>query len=214
MSKPLISSPVIKRLPRYYRFLGELERKGITRISSGELSQRMGFTASQIRQDFNCFGSLGQQGYGYNVAELRGVIGELLGISAGNKIIMIGAGNLGKAIAAHVDFPKWGFRLTGIFDNNPQICGQTISDLKVLHIDEIEKFCEKNKPVCAALCIPEASAEELVPRLRENGIKAFWNFSHYDFYSADKDIIVKSVHLADSLMTIAFGLNKLKPDNN
>lgn len=210
MSKPLISSPVIKRLPRYYRFLGELEMKGITRISSGELSLRMGFTASQIRQDFNCFGGFGQQGYGYNVSELKEVIGKLLGISNGNKIIMIGAGNLGKAIASHIDFPQWGFKLMGIFDSNPQVCGQTISDLTVLNINELEKFCEKNEPVCAALCIPEASAEELVPRLIQNGIKSFWNFSHYDFYSVDKSIIVKNIHLADSLMTIAFGLNNLK----
>lgn len=206
MSKFLVSSPVIKRLPRYYRFLGELERQDVIRISSRELSQRMGLTASQIRQDLNCFGGFGQQGYGYNVKELRTAIGEILGINAGNKIILIGAGNLGKAVTVHIDFPKRGFKLIGIFDNDPQIFGNVISGLPVKNINELEKFCKVHNPVCAVLCVPKTAAEELVPQLINNGIKAFWNFSHYDFAKTE-NIIVENVHLADSLMTLAYGLN-------
>ena len=142
MSKPLISAPVIKRLPRYYRFLGELENQGFTRISSRELSEKMGLTASQIRQDLNCFGGFGQQGYGYNVKELHKAIGEILGINAGNRTILIGAGNLGRAIASHIDFTKRGFRLIGIFDSNPEKTGQIISGIKVFHTDVIEKILQ------------------------------------------------------------------------
>lgn len=206
MSKSLVSSPVIKRLPRYYRFLGELEKQGIIRISSRELSEKMGVTASQIRQDLNCFGGFGQQGYGYNVKELHAAISEILGINAGNKTILIGAGNLGSAIASHIDFYKRGFRLIGIFDSNPEKCGQVIAGNTVLNIEELEKFCKKNHPVCAVLCIPKSAAEEVVSRLIGAGIKGFWNFSHYDL-TINKDIIVENVHLTDSLMTLAYGLH-------
>ena len=172
MSKPLISAPVIKRLPRYYRFLGELENQGFTRISSRELSEKMGLTASQIRQDLNCFGGFGQQGYGYNVKELHKAIGEILGINAGNRTILIGSG------------------------------------IKVSHTDVIEKFCKDNNPVCAVLCIPKSSAQEIANRLVTLGIKGFWNFSHYDLKMDHNDsIIVENVHLADSLMTLAYGLH-------
>lgn len=208
MSKSLISSPVIKRLPRYYRFLGELERKGVIRISSRELSEMMGFTASQIRQDLNCFGGFGQQGYGYNVKELHSVISKILGIDAENKAVLIGAGNLGKAIASHIDFNKRGFRLIGVFDSNPEKFGKSIAGLTVSGIDTIETFCKANKPVCAILCIPKKAAQEIAPKLIELGIKGFWNFSHYDFaVNRDSSIVVENVHLTDSLMTLAYGLN-------
>ena len=208
MSKSLISSPVIKRLPRYYRFLGELERKGVIRISSRELSEMMGFTASQIRQDLNCFGGFGQQGYGYNVKELHSVISKILGIDAENKAVLIGAGNLGKAIASHIDFNKRGFRLIGVFDSNPEKFGKSIAGLTVSGIDTIETFCKANNPVCAILCIPKKAAQEIAPKLIELGIKGFWNFSHYDFaVSRDSSIVVENVHLTDSLMTLAYGLN-------
>ncbi len=206
MSKALVSSQVIKRLPRYYRFLGELEAKGTIRISSRELSQKMGFTASQIRQDLNCFGGFGQQGYGYNVPELRSTIGNILGINAANPTVLIGAGNLGKALTVHMDFSKRGFKLIGVFDNSPEICGSDISGVTVTHIDKLEEFCAKNKPVCAILCIPKTAAEKLVSRLVKCGIKAFWNFSHYDL-SVSEGVIVENVHLSDSLMTLAYGLN-------
>ena len=208
MSKSLISSPVIKRLPRYYRFLGELERKGVIRISSRELSEMMGFTASQIRQDLNCFGGFGQQGYGYNGKELHSVISKILGIDAENKAVLIGAGNLGKAIASHIDFNKRGFRLIGVFDSNPEKFGKSIAGLTVSGIDTIETFCKANNPVCAILCIPKKAAQEIAPKLIELGIKVFWNFSHYDFaVNRDSSIVVENVHLTDSLMTLAYGLN-------
>ncbi|MBQ3565862.1 MAG: redox-sensing transcriptional repressor Rex [Oscillospiraceae bacterium] len=206
MPKSIVSSPVIKRLPRYFRFLGELERNGIVRISSRELSERMGFTASQIRQDLNCFGGFGQQGYGYNVPELRAAISRILGIDAGNPTVLIGAGNLGKALTVHMDFNKRGFKLIGIFDKDPQICGTVISELPVMPIEKLESFCEKNNPVCAILCIPKTAAEKLIQRLTDCGIKAFWNFSHYDIRAVD-GIVVENVHLSDSLMTLAYGLN-------
>ena len=206
MSKSLVSSPVIKRLPRYYRFLGELERQGMVRISSRELSERMGLTASQIRQDLNCFGGFGQQGYGYNVGELREAIKDILGINAGNRTILIGAGNLGRAVTAHIDFPKRGFELIGIFDSDPEKCGKLMSGIEIINVDMLEEFCQKNKPVCAILCIPKDAAGKLAPKLISSGIKGFWNFSHYDFDPSD-DVVVENVHLADSLMTLAYGLN-------
>ncbi|MBE6845211.1 MAG: redox-sensing transcriptional repressor Rex [Ruminococcus sp.] len=209
MSKPLVSAQVIKRLPRYYRFLGELERIGTVRISSRELSQKMGFTASQIRQDLNCFGGFGQQGYGYNVMDLRRAIGGILGIGASNPTVLIGAGNLGKALTVHMDFSKRGFKLVGIFDKDPKICNTQISGLPVMNIDMLESFCAKSKPVCAILCIPKMAAEKLVPCLIKCGIKAFWNFSHYDLRTTE-NVIVENVHLSDSLMTLAYGLNNLE----
>lgn len=214
MSKSLISSPVIKRLPRYYRFLGELEKQGVIRISSRELSQKMGLTASQIRQDLNCFGGFGQQGYGYNVSALRKSIGEILGVGSGNKTILIGAGNLGRAIARHIDFQKRGFELVGIFDSNPEKTGTLISDVSVLHIDDIEKFCREKKPVCAILCIPRKAAEEIADRLITLGIKGFWNFSHHDLrIDHDENIVVVNVHLTDSLMTLSYGLRSISEDD-
>jgi len=214
MAKSLISAPVIKRLPRYYRFLGELEKQGFIRISSRELSEKMGFTASQIRQDLNCFGGFGQQGYGYNVKELHKTIGEILGINVGNKTILIGAGNLGRAIAAHIDFGKRGFELIGIFDSNPEKTGQLISGVSVSHTDRIERFCKERKPVCAVLCIPKTAAQEIVDKLVTLGIKGFWNFSHYDLKTDHHDdVIVENVHLADSLMTLAYGLHSSMQDD-
>ena len=211
MPKSLVSSPVIKRLPRYYRFLGELERQGIVRISSRELSQRMGFTASQIRQDLNCFGGFCQHGYGYNVGELREAIRNILGINAGNKTILIGAGNVGRALTAHLDFPKRGFELIGIFDSNPAICGRVMSGMTVINISELEQFCEMKKPVCAILCIPKDATAKLAPKLIKLGIKGFWNFSHYDF-NPKENVVVENVHLADSLMTLAYGLNNFSEE--
>lgn len=212
MSKNSVSNSVIRRLPRYYRFLGELEKMNIVRISSRELSEKMRLTASQIRQDFNCFGGFGQQGYGYNVSELREKIGDILGVRAENPMILIGAGNLGRAIATHIDFHKRGFNLIGIFDANPELTGSNIGELSVRSSGELESFCRENKPVAAVLCIPKSAAAEVANILVAYGIHAFWNFSHYDLLIAHSDVIVENVHLGDSLMTLSYGLSKLESD--
>lgn len=207
MSKNAISDSVIRRLPRYYRFLGELEKGGYIRISSRELSEKMGLTASQIRQDFNCFGEFGQQGYGYNVRDLRGEIGKILGLENLTPMILIGAGNLGKAIAAHIDFSSKGFDLIGAFDVNPDIFGMNIGEISVLNIDALESFCAERKPAAAILCVPMEAAEKMTDRLIECGVKAFWNFTHYDLRTTHADISVENVHLGDSLTTLSYRLN-------
>ncbi len=210
MSKDSISNSVIRRLPRYYRFLGELEHNGYVRISSRELSEKMGLTASQIRQDFNCFGEFGQQGYGYNVSDLRLEIGKILGLDKQTPMILLGAGNLGKAIATHIDFHNKGFDLIGAFDVNPDIIGKKLGELTVMSAEEISDFCAEHKPVAAILCVPMVAAEKLVNTLIECGIKAFWNFTHYDLKVTHKGVAVENVHLGDSLTTLSYGLNNLE----
>jgi len=202
-----ISTSVIKRLPRYYRFLGELLKQNIIRISSRELSEKMNLTASQIRQDLNCFGGFGQQGYGYNIEELHNEIGKILGIDKGFKTILIGAGNLGKAIATHMNFESRGCKLIGIFDKNEQLKGEIITDISIMNTSELEKFCCENKPDIAILCIPKISAQEIADKLVNIGIKAFWNFSHYDLRLNFEDVVVENVHLGDSLLTLTYSVN-------
>ena len=202
-----ISNSVIRRLPRYYRFLGELEDQQISKISSRELSERMHLTASQIRQDLNCFGGFGQQGYGYNVSELRTEIGRILGVDKHRKTILIGAGNLGTALAVHINFEKSGCSLIGIFDSNKKIVGNPLGKLTITDIDDLEKFCRENKPEVAVLCIPKSVTKEIVDRLTELGVRSFWNFSHYDINVEHKNIIVENVHLGDSLLTLSYGVN-------
>ena len=209
MPKNTISNSVIRRLPRYYRFLGELEANGYVRISSRELSEKMGLTASQIRQDFNCFGEFGQQGYGYNVSDLRNEIGKILGLSRQTPMILIGAGNLGKAIASHLDFKSKGFSLIGAFDVNPEIIGKNIAGLVVMDVAGLAEFCAENKPVAAILCVPVNAASGVAEMLISYGVKAFWNFTHYDLRIGHKDIIVENVHLGDSLTTLSYGLNTM-----
>ena len=208
MSKSInISNSVIRRLPRYYRFLGELEDQQISKISSRELSERMHLTASQIRQDLNCFGGFGQQGYGYNVSELRKEIGRILGVDKHRKTILIGAGNLGTALAVHINFEKSGCSLIGIFDSSKKIVGNPLGKLTITDIDNLEKFCRENKPEVAVLCIPKSVTKEIVDRLTELGVRSFWNFSHYDINVEHKNIIVENVHLGDSLLTLSYGVN-------
>lgn len=208
MSKSInISNSVIRRLPRYYRFLGELEDQQSSKISSRELSERMHLTASQIRQDLNCFGGFGQQGYGYNVSELRKEIGRILGVDKHRKTILIGAGNLGTALAVHINFEKSGCSLIGIFDSNKKIVGNPLGKLTITDIDNLEKFCRENKPEVAVLCIPKSVTKEIVDRLTELGVRSFWNFSHYDINVEHKNIIVENVHLGDSLLTLSYGVN-------
>ncbi|MCM1006438.1 MAG: redox-sensing transcriptional repressor Rex [Ruminococcus flavefaciens] len=212
MSKNSISNSVIRRLPRYYRFLGELKSEGYVRISSRELSEKMGLTASQIRQDFNCFGEFGQQGYGYNVSALREEIGKILGLDNLTPMILLGAGNLGKAIATHLDFRSKGFELIGAFDINPILIGKEIGDITIKSSDEIESFCAEVSPVAAILCIPTSDAEQMTERLIKCGIKAFWNFTHYDLRAFHKEAAVENVHLGDSLTTLSYRLNSMNVD--
>lgn len=202
-----VSGSVIKRLPRYYRFLGELQKQGVERISSRELSLRMKLTASQIRQDLNCFGGFGQQGYGYHVVDLREEIGKILGVDKSFKTILIGAGNLGKAIARHIRFDTRGCELIGIFDIDENVVGRKVGELEIMHNDSIKDFCDRYKPEMAVLCIPKSATQEIADTLVSMGIKAFWNFSHYDLSIGYDNILVENVHLGDSLMTLVYGLN-------
>lgn len=204
-----VSVPVIKRLPRYHRYLEELKNMGIVRISSKELSLRMGLTASQIRQDLNCFGGFGQQGYGYNIEQLYNEIGLILGINKRSKAIMIGAGNLGHAIATHLHFENRGFELIGIFDNNPNIIGTKVGGRVVLDSADLEDFCKNEQPVVAILCIPGEFAAENADKLVSYGIKGFWNFTQYDLMHRYDGVAVENVHLGDSLMTLCYQINKL-----
>ena len=204
-----ISDSVIRRLPRYYRFLGELLEEKTSKISSGELSKRMKLTASQIRQDLNCFGGFGQQGYGYNVEELREEIGKILGLDKCRRAILIGAGNLGTALALHIDFHRSGCELVGIFDSNKNICGEDLGSLRITDIAELEQFCREHSPEIAVLCTPKSAAKELCDKLIDLGVKSFWNFSHYDLnleYEG-RDIVVENVHLGDSLLTLTYHTN-------
>ena len=157
----------------------------------------------------NCFGGFGQQGYGYNVAELRAEIGKILGVDKGYPTIMIGAGNLGKAIASHINFESRGCKLIGIFDINPKLTGETVADIPIRHTDDIEAFCGEHKPVIAVLCIPKEATRQIAERLVELGIKAFWNYSHYDLTIEHSDIVVENVHLGDSLLTLTYNVNAL-----
>ncbi|HIZ56434.1 MAG TPA: redox-sensing transcriptional repressor Rex [Firmicutes bacterium] len=204
-----VSLSVVRRLPRYYRFLGELSRAGVERISSSKLSDMMGLTASQIRQDLNCFGGFGQQGYGYNVQFLREEISKIMGLQNRFEAILIGAGNLGRAMLGYIGFRGEGFRLTGVFDKNPMIVGEVVSGLVVQHIDTLEAFCLERHPDVAVLCIPKSATGELAPRLIELGIHGFWNFSHYDLALNHPGVIVENVHLNDSLMTLCYRVNDL-----
>ncbi len=199
-----ISISVIKRLPRYYRFLQSLKENGIVRISSRELANRMGLTASQIRHDFNCFGGFGQQGYGYNVPELHAKIGEILGVHEERKTVLIGAGNLGKAVCNKIFGVNSGFKLIGIFDKNEAICGNMIKGIPIRNIDHLENFCIDNKPICAVICIPSNDMRELTQLLINQGVKSFWNFSNYDIAMAHPGVLVENVHLTDSLMTLGY----------
>ncbi|MBE7036664.1 MAG: redox-sensing transcriptional repressor Rex [Ruminococcaceae bacterium] len=202
---------VVKRLPRYYRYLGELLKKGVTRISSGELGKKMGVTASQIRQDFNCFGGFGQQGYGYDIENLYREIGDILGLSNGYKTIIVGAGHLGHALANHSNFAKRGFELVGIFDKDPELSGQIIQGLPVQTMENLESFCTENRVDIAILALPKLAIEMVVPRLVKIGIKGLLNFSYTDI-EVPENIAVENVHLSDSLMTLSYKITQNNGD--
>lgn len=203
-----ISMPVIRRLPRYHRFLTELEAQGVERISSNQLATIMRSTASQIRQDLNCFGGFGQQGYGYPVTQLKEEIGKILGIDKEFKAILLGAGNLGKAVATHMNFSRQGFELTAVFDNNEKIIGSMLRGITIMSDDEIEGYVKNNRVDAAFLCLPRNAVKPMIDKLYSLGIKNYWNFSHYDIKNDYKDVIVENVHMSDSLMTLCYRINE------
>ena len=205
-----ISQAVIRRMPRYYRYLRDLMDAGIERISSNELSARMNVTASQIRQDLNNFGGFGQQGYGYNVRFLHEEIGKILGLDQTHSLVIIGAGNLGQAIANYGRFDRLGFRTVALFDVNPAVIGKEIRGIKVYALDDLESFCKEQKVDIAALTMPKQSADNVAQRLVELGIRAIWNFAHVDLDVDDEDVVVENVHLSDSLMQLSYNIAKNK----
>ena len=203
MEEKGISQAVIRRLPRYYRYLGDLLDNGVERISSGDLSKKMNVTASQIRQDLNNFGGFGQQGYGYNVKYLHTEIGKILGLNETHNFIIIGAGNLGQALANYVSFEKRGFVVKGLFDINPALEGVVIRDIPIRNISEVKDFIEQNNIEIAVLTLPKSNATEVADILADTKIKGIWNFAHTDL-KLPSHIIVENVHLSDSLMSLSY----------
>lgn len=203
-----ISQAVIGRLPRYLRYLGELKDEGVERISSQELSELMKVTASQIRQDFNNFGGFGQQGYGYNVEYLYEEISKILGLDHIHNFIIIGAGNLGRALGNYMNFERRGFMFKGMFDKNPELVGEDVRGVMVRSMDELEQFVHDNDIDIAVLTIPKTSAADIADILVRNGIRAIWNFAHVDLNVPD-GILVENVHLSESLMKLSYNLNRL-----
>ena len=202
-----ISQAVIGRLPRYFRFLGELKDQGVERISSQELSRLMHVTASQIRQDFNNFGGFGQQGYGYNVEYLYTAIGSILGLDKKHHLIIIGAGNLGQALANYKNFERRGFNFTGIFDINEKLHGRMIRGIQVRPMEEMQAFVRENDVDIAVLTIPKESAVSTARKLVEAGVRAIWNFAHVDL-DVPADVQVENVHLSDSLFRLSYMINR------
>lgn len=202
-----ISQAVIGRLPRYFRYLGELKDEGIERISSQELSEYMHVTASQIRQDFNNFGGFGQQGYGYNVQFLYDEIGKILGLDRTYNFVIIGAGNLGRALGNYLNFERRGFIFKGIFDKKAELVGTSVRGIKVKHIDELAEFIRENDIDIAVLTLPKTSALEIVDILVENNIRAIWNFAHVDL-NVPEGVQVENVHLSDSLMKLSYNISR------
>ena len=207
-----MSQAVIRRLPKYYRYLGELLENGVERISSNDLSKRMKVTASQIRQDLNNFGGFGQQGYGYNVKYLYTEIGKILGLEQNHNIIIIGAGNLGQALANYADFEKRGFILKGIFDVNPTLTGISIRGVPVRMMDELESFIKENDIEIGVLTIPKAKAVDVANELVNNGVRAIWNFAHIDL-NLPENVIVENVHLSESLMRLSYNISRYNEEH-
>lgn len=211
MDDKIISQAVIGRLPRYYRYLGDLKDSGVERISSQDLSKLMKVTASQIRQDFNNFGGFGQQGYGYNVEYLYNEIAKILGLHHKHNLIIVGAGNLGQALANYMNFERRGFIVKGVFDINPSLQGKELRGIPVQSVDKIEEFVKVNDIDIAILTIPKEGAVKMAEVLVRCNIRAIWNFAHVDL-NVPSDIVVENVHLSDSLMKLSYNINKYKED--
>ena len=204
MNEKTVSISVIRRLPRYYRYLGMLLHSGVTRISSKELAAQMKVTASQIRQDLNCFGGFGQQGYGYNVESLRDEIAEILGMNQGHTAIILGAGNLGRALIHNFQFSQNGFRLTAAFDTDPAIVGRSIAGVPVRSIDQLDEYLAEHPTSVGVLTVPQTVALTTAQRLIAGGVKGIWNFTNIELGIRDESIVVENVHFADSLLALSY----------
>lgn len=207
MEEREISQAVISRLPRYFRYLGDLRDAGVERISSQDLSELMKVTASQIRQDFNNFGGFGQQGYGYNVEYLYSEIGRILGLDRQHKFIIIGAGNLGRALGNYINFERRGFIFSGMFDHDPALMGREVRGVKIRPMDELEIFIQENDVDIVVLTIPKSGAVNVAERLSKTQIRAIWNFAHVDL-NLPEEIQVENVHLSDSLMKLSYRISR------
>ena len=212
--KPSVPTAVIKRLPRYHRYLGELLREGVLRISSAELSKIMEVTASQIRQDLNCFGGFGQQGYGYNVKHLYGKLSELLGVHEGYRAVIVGAGNLGRALAATHMFERRGVERIALFDVDPAIVGTEIYGIPVYHFDTLCDFCKREGVDIGVLTVPKEAAKEVVGILVAAGVRGIWNFANMELSSPAPDVFVENVHLGDSLMNLCYEIKQPKRETD
>ncbi len=212
MEEREISKAVVRRLPRYYRYLGEILESGIERISSSELSSRMKVTASQIRQDLNNFGGFGQQGYGYNVKYLHEEIGKILGLDKQHNMIIVGGGNLGQALANYVNFEREGFVIKGIFDVNPVLKGLSVRGIEIHMLEDLQSFIRDEEIQIAALTLPKTKAEEMAKLLVRYGIKAIWNFAHVDLH-VPEDVLVENVHLSESLMRLSYNITRYEREH-
>ncbi|MEA5143675.1 MAG: redox-sensing transcriptional repressor Rex [Oscillibacter sp.] len=208
MKKQKISDAVIHRLPRYYRYLDDLYNKGVVRISSSSLGGKMDITASQIRQDLSCFGEFGQQGYGYNVAELRAEIGHILGIDSGHRLIIIGAGHLGHALLQNFDFEKVGFHVDSAFDVSPSLVGTKIHDVTIRSMDDLEAYVQEYRPNVAVLTVPQNVAQPLASKLISLGIRGFWNFTNVELSTQEPDVFFEDVHFVDTLLTLSYRITR------
>lgn len=208
MKRVKVSNNVIRRLPRYLRRLDELTDAGVSRISSGELGRQLGLTPSQIRQDFSCFGEFGQQGYGYNVAELRAEIGHILGIDSGHKIIVVGVGHLGHALLQNFDFDKVGFRIDSAFDVSPALIGTEIRSVAVRSMDELEEYVANYHPDVAVLTVPQSVAQPLADRLIGLGVRGFWNFTNVELSTDEPGVFFEDIHFVDTLLTLSYRISR------
>ena len=208
MKKQKVSDAVIHRLPRYYRYLDDLYNKGVVRISSNSLGSKMDITASQIRQDLSCFGEFGQQGYGYNVAELRSELGHILGIDKGHRLIIIGVGHLGHALLQNFDFEKVGFHVDTAFDISPSLIGTSIHDVTIRSMDELEQYVAENQPNVAVLTVPQHVAQPMASRLIDLGIKGFWNFTNVELSTEVPGVFFEDVHFVDTLLTLSYRITR------
>ena len=207
MKKDNISDAVIRRLPRYYRHLTDLQNRGIIRISSHSLGQELGITASQIRQDFSCFGEFGQQGYGYNVEELRSEIGHILGVDNHHHMILVGVGNLGHALLKNFAFTQNGFTVGAAFDVNPAIIGTEINGTPVLSMDALEDYVRNHRVDVVVLTVPQSVAQSTAVRLIDLGVQGFWNFTNVELVSNQPDVKFENIHFADSLLTLSYRIS-------